>query len=131
MVTKYLETNVRLSPFFRIISLNRRYQCYQVDDTLDFIDMHKEFSKQGSTIKPLFDTNDVSGVQISSSGEEKLCEIFSKYLTALPGKSEFPVTPQHDKKRNLSDITISPSSAEAKPKHTKAGSPMMSGTLNR
>jgi hypothetical protein len=37
--------------------------------------------------------------------------------------SEFPVTPQHDKKRNLSDITISPSSAEAKPKHTKAGSP--------
>ena len=58
-----------------------------------------------------------------SSGEEKLCEIFSKYLTALPGKSEFPVTLQHDKKRNLSDITISPSSAEAKPKHTKlAGS---------
>jgi hypothetical protein len=60
-----------------------------------------------------------------------LCEIFSKYLTALPGKNEFPVTPQHDKKRNLSDITISPSSAEAKPKHTKAGSPMMSGILNR
>jgi hypothetical protein len=53
----------------------------------------------------------------------KLCEIFSKYFTALPEKSEFPVTPQHDKKRNLSDITISPSSAEAKPKHTKAGSP--------
>jgi hypothetical protein len=44
---------------------------------------------------------------------------------------EFPVTPQHDKKRNFSDITISPSSAEAKPKHTKAGSPMMSGILNR
>ena len=131
MVTKYLETNVSLSPFFRIISLNRRYQCYQVDDTLDFIDIHKEFSKQGSAIKPLFDTNDVSGVHISSSGEEKLCEIFSKYLTALPGKSEFPVTSQHDKKRNLSDIKISPSSAEAKPKHTKAGSPMMSGILNR
>ena len=131
MVTKYLETNVSLSPFFRIISLNRRYQCYQVDDTLDFIDIHKEFSKQDSAIKPLFDTNDVSGVHISSSGEEKLCEIFSKYLTALPGKREFPVTPQHDKKRNLSDIIISPSSAEAKPKHTKAGSPMMSGTLNR
>ena len=55
----------------------------------------------------------------------------SKYLMALPGKREFPVTPQHDKKRNLSDITISPSSAEAKPKHTKAGSPMMSGILNR
>ena len=101
------------------------------DGTLDFIDIHKEFSKQGSAIKPLFDTNDVSGVHISSAGEEKLCEIFSKYLTALPGKSEFPVTPQHDKKRNLSDITISPSSAEAKPKHTKAGSPMMSGILNR
>jgi hypothetical protein len=30
--------------------------------TLDFIDIHKEFSKQGSAIKPLFDTNDVSGV---------------------------------------------------------------------
>ena len=49
------------------------------------------------TTQKLFDTNDVSGVHISSSGEEKLCEIFSKYLTALPGKSEFPVTPQHDK----------------------------------
>jgi lysophospholipase L1-like esterase len=101
------------------------------DGTLDFIDIHKEFSKQSSAIKPLFDTNDVSGIHISSAGEEKLCEVFSKYLTALPGKSEFPVTPQHDKKRNLSDITISPSSAEAKPKHTKAGSPMMSGILNR
>ena len=101
------------------------------DGTLDFIDIHKEFSKQGSAIKPLFDTNDVSGVHISSCGEEKLCEIFSKYLTALPGKREFPVTPQHDKKRNLSDITISPSSAEAKPKHTKVGSPMMSGILSR
>ena len=30
------------------------------DGTLDFIDIHKEFSKQGSAIKPLFDTNDVS-----------------------------------------------------------------------
>jgi hypothetical protein len=78
-----------------------------------------------AVLTPLFDTNDVSGVHISSAGEEKLCEIFSKYLTALP------VTPQHDKKRNLSDITISSSSAEAKPKHTKAGSPMMSGILNR
>ena len=39
------------------------------DGTLDFIDIHKEFSKQGSAIKPLFDTNDVSGVHISSSGE--------------------------------------------------------------
>jgi hypothetical protein len=54
------------------------------DGTLDFIDIHKEFSKQGSAIKPLFDTMDVSGVHISSSGEEKLCEVFSKYLTALP-----------------------------------------------
>ena len=45
--------------------------------------------------------------------------------------AEFPVTPQHDKKRNLSDITISPSSAEAKPEHTKPGSPMISGILNR
>jgi hypothetical protein len=62
-------------------------------------------SLQGSAIKPLFDTNDISGVHISSAGEEKLCEIFSKYLTVLPGKSEFPVIPQHDKKRNLSDIT--------------------------
>jgi hypothetical protein len=42
-------------------------------------------------LEPLFDTNDVSGVHISSAGEEKLCEIFSKYLTVLPGKSEFPV----------------------------------------
>jgi hypothetical protein len=67
-----------------------------------------------AVLTPLFDTNDVSGVHISSAGEEKLCEIFSKYLTALPGESEFPVTPQHDKKRNLSDITISSSSAEAK-----------------
>jgi hypothetical protein len=67
------------------------------DGTLDFIDIHIEFSKQGTVIKPLCDTNDVSGVHISSSGEEKLCEIFSKYLTALPGKGEFPVTPQHDK----------------------------------
>ena len=100
------------------------------DGTLDFIDIHEEFSKQGSAIKPLFDTNDVSGVHINSSGEEKLCEIFFKYLMALPGKREFPVTP-HDKKRNLSDITISPSSAEAKLKHTKAGSPMMSGILKR
>ena len=92
------------------------------DSTLDFIDIHKEFSKQGTVIKPLFDSSDVSGVHISSSGEEKLCELFSKYLTALPGKREFPITP-HDKKRNLSDITISPYSAEAKPKHTKlAGS---------
>ena len=82
-------------------------------------------------IKPLFDTKDVSGVHTSSSGDEKLCEIFSKYLTALPGKREFPVTPQHDNKRNFSDITISPSSSEAKPKHTKVGSPMMSGILNR
>ena len=71
------------------------------DGTLDFIDIHKEFSKQDSVINPLFDTNYVSRVHISSSGEEKLCEIFFKYLTALPGKSEFPVTPQHDKKRNL------------------------------
>jgi hypothetical protein len=53
------------------------------DGTLDFIDIHKEFSKQGSAIKPLFDTNDVSGVHISSSGEEKLCEIFSKYLVKI------------------------------------------------
>jgi hypothetical protein len=45
-----------------------------------------------AVLTPLFDTNDVSGVHISSAGEEKLCEIFSKYLTALPGKSEFPVT---------------------------------------
>ena len=82
-------------------------------------------------IKPFLDTKDVSGVHTSSSGDEKLCEIFSKYLTALPGNSEFPVTPQHDNKRNFSDITISPSPAEAKPKHTKAGSPMMSGILNR
>jgi hypothetical protein len=37
------------------------------DGTLDFIDIHKEFSKQGSAIKPLFDTNDVSGVHISSA----------------------------------------------------------------
>jgi hypothetical protein len=37
------------------------------DGTLDFIDIHKEFSKQDSVIKPLFDTNDVSGVHISSS----------------------------------------------------------------
>ena len=65
-------------------------------------------------IKPLFDTKDFSGVHTSSSGDEKLCEIFSKYLTVLPGKSEFPVTPQYDNKRNFSDITISPSSAEAK-----------------
>jgi hypothetical protein len=101
------------------------------DSTLDFIDIHKEFSKQGTVIKPLFDSSDVSGVHISSSGEEKLCEIFSKYLTAPPGKREFPITPQHDKKRNLSDMTIRPSSAETKPKHTKAGSPMMSGILNR
>ena len=36
------------------------------DGTLDFIDIHKEFSKQDSVIKPLFDTNDVSGVHISS-----------------------------------------------------------------
>jgi hypothetical protein len=57
------------------------------DGTLDFIDIHKEFSKQGSAIKPLFDTNDVSGVHISSSGEEKLCKIFFKYLMALPGKN--------------------------------------------
>ena len=63
---------------------------------IDFIDIHKEFSKQGTVIKPLFDPDDVSGVHISSSGEEKLYGIFSKYLTALPGKSEFPVTP-HDK----------------------------------
>ena len=35
------------------------------DGTLDFFDIHKEFSKQGSAIKPLFDTNDVSGVHIS------------------------------------------------------------------
>ena len=76
------------------------------DGTLDFIDIHKEFSKQGSAIKPLFDTNDVSGVHISSSGEDKLCKIFFKYLTSLPGKGEFPVTLQHDKKRNHSDITI-------------------------
>jgi hypothetical protein len=33
---------------------------------LDFIDIHKEFSKQGSAIKPLFDTNDVSGGSLSS-----------------------------------------------------------------
>ena len=39
------------------------------DGTLDFIDIHKEFSKQGSAIKPLFDTNDVSGVHISSSDQ--------------------------------------------------------------
>ena len=52
-------------------------------------------------------------------------------LDGATGEREFPVTPQHDKKRNLSDITISPSSAEAKPKHTKAGSPMMSGILNK
>ena len=100
------------------------------DGTLDFFDIHKEFSKQGSAIKPLFDTNDVSGVHISSSGEDKLCKIFFKYLTSLPGKSAFLVT-LHDKKRNHSDITINPSSAEAKSEHTKPGSPMMYGILSR
>jgi hypothetical protein len=40
------------------------------------ISIHKEFSKQGSAIKPLFDTNDVSGVHISSAGEEKLSPMY-------------------------------------------------------
>jgi hypothetical protein len=52
------------------------------DGTLDFIDIHKEFSKQDSAIKPLFDTNDVSGVHISSAGEEKLCEITQQSVTS-------------------------------------------------
>ena len=46
------------------------------DGALDFIDIHKEFSKQGSAIKPLFDTNDDSGVHISSSGEENYARYF-------------------------------------------------------
>ena len=92
------------------------------DTCLDYVDLTNEFLRQGNVLKSLFDTNDVSGVHISSEGEDKLCEMLSQYLS-LSNTAGLPETPTMDRKRTRSETTGTPTSVDRKSKLSKTGTP--------
>lgn len=84
---------------------------------LKYIDTVSAFSNQGSAIKNLYDANDPSGVHISNLGQEKLCSIFTKFISSTPQIDDKVFeTPREDRKRGRSKTASTPSSADRKSK---------------
>lgn len=89
------------------------------DSTVEYIDTISDFFNQRAIVKSMFDKNDRSGVHIGLQGSKKVQEKIREFLKAPNYVFDFTNT---DRKRNLSDITTTPSSADRKTKHSKIGS---------
>ena len=94
------------------------------ESSLDFIDLTDSFTNtNGYTVKSLYDTNDSSGMHLGQNGKDKQ-EIIVDYLKFtnydVHVGSSFK-TPVPDRKHNLGEITITPTSPHRKTKPTKTG----------
>ena len=89
------------------------------DPTVEYIDTISDFFNQRAIVKSMFDKNDHSGVHIGPDGSKKIQEKIREFLKAPNDVFDLTNT---DRKRNLSDITTTPSSVDRKTKHSKLGS---------
>ena len=89
------------------------------DPTVEYIDTISNFFNQRAIVKSMFDKNDHSGVHIGLDGSKKIQEKIREFLKAPNDVFDLTNT---ERKRNLSDITTTPSSVDRKTKHSKLGS---------
>ena len=89
------------------------------DPTVEYIDTISDFFNQRAIVKSMFDKNDHSGMHIGPDGSKKIQEKIREFLKAPNDVFDLTNT---DRKRNLSDITTTPSSVDRKTKHSKLGS---------
>lgn len=85
---------------------------------LHFIDIASEFYNQdGHVKKTMFDKNDSSGVHIGQSGVDHITSKITDFLnTVHPSSIQSPQSPDAiDRKRNRSELTSTPGSADRQP----------------
>jgi hypothetical protein len=87
-----------------------------IDPTVEYIDTISDFFNQRPIVKSMFDKNDHNGVRIGPDGSTKIQEKIREFLKAPNAVFDLTNT---DRKRNLSDITTTPSSVDRKTKHSK------------
>ena len=117
----------------RNICLNQSSNCVNnfakklcsKEPLVDYVDLTSSFMRQGNVIKSLYDSNDDNGIHISAEGKDKICTVLNQYFNDTPADHTIlPETPNTDRKRTLSDISATPTSADRKTKQSKpAGSP--------
>ncbi|CAC5399724.1 unnamed protein product [Mytilus coruscus] len=91
------------------------------DEVLTYIDVEHIFTKNGNVVKPLYEKTDTSGVHITIEGAQTIRVKLRDFLH--PKLSQIQHTPRPgDTKRKLSDISLTPMSAEKDSKQTKPGS---------
>ncbi|CAG2229240.1 unnamed protein product [Mytilus edulis] len=92
------------------------------DEVLTYIDVDNIFIKNGNVVKAYYDKTDASGVHITIEGAQTIRVKLREFLH--PKMSPNQNTPRPcDTKRKLSDISLTPMSAEKDSKQSKPGSP--------
>ena len=76
------------------------------DPTVEYIDTISDFFNQRAIVKSMFDKHDHSGVHIGPDVSKKIQEKIREFLKAPNDVFDLTNT---DRKRNLSDITTTPS----------------------
>ncbi|CAG2252119.1 CNBP [Mytilus edulis] len=92
------------------------------DEVLTYIDVDNIFIKNGNVVKAFYEKTDASGVHITIEGAQTIRVKLREFLH--PKMSPMQNTPRPcDTKRKLSDISLTPMSAEKDSKQSKSGSP--------
>ncbi|CAG2203622.1 unnamed protein product [Mytilus edulis] len=92
------------------------------DEVLTYIDVDNIFIKNGNVVKAFYEKTDASGVHITIEGAQTIRVKLREFLH--PKMSPIQNTPRPcDTKRKLSDISLTPMSAEKDSKQSKSGSP--------
>ncbi|CAG2236941.1 unnamed protein product [Mytilus edulis] len=91
------------------------------DEVLTYIDVDNIFIKNGNVVKALYEKTDASGVHITIEGAQTIRVKLREFLH--PKMSPIQNTPRPcDTKRKLSDISLTPMSAEKDNKQSRPGS---------
>jgi hypothetical protein len=90
------------------------------DPTVEYIDTIRDFFNQRAIVKSMFDNKIITVAYTSVLMVQK--NIQEKIREFLKAPNDVFDLTNTDRKRNLSDITTTPSSVDSKTKHFKLGS---------
>lgn len=92
------------------------------DQSLQFVDITSQFyTSEGHLQKAMYDKNDGNGIHIGQKGIELITSKVDEFFNLDSVIHQAPQTPAaHERKRNLSELTITPNSADRKSKQSKS-----------